>query len=304
MSIGTRIWNRGARVLVNGVKLAEKLPRKDGHRIEFRVHKHNKVEPNTADVRIFGLSPTERHAITSAFESARAAILAAGGSGSIGDLVIEAGYDGVLERLCKVDIIDVQHEPLRPGWATIIKGQDGIFPFAHSFVNETIGKGVDVDLVMKTLAASMQIAFLDADSETAFKDKLGQFTTSRLKGGFVLQGPTRKVMTELLDAMQLAWSYNDGRLELLRFDGTTVDEALRLSPSTGLGPVEVRANGRAVATFRLHPRANPGRQVQLEDELGKPYGAGLFRVDDAEHRGMTAEGPWETVAHMRPSAVE
>lgn len=303
LTAGTRIWGRGARVLLNGVMIAQHLPQQDGHRIEFRVVRHNRIEPNECEVRIYGLADEVRASITAGWEAARALILAAGGNGTVGDLILQVGYDGVLEQMCKCDIVEILHEPITPGWVTTIRAKDGVLPFANSLVSESIAPGVDANLVMKTLAASMKIAFLDADSEAEFQSQLSQFSGRMLDGGFVMEGPTRDVLTSFLDSLKLAWSFQDGKLQLLRFDGTTLDQAILLSPTTGLQRVRTRDLGAVTAWARINPRATPGRQVSLVDELGKPYGAGIFRIDKAEASGDTDEGPWDHQLELRPSVI-
>lgn len=303
LTVGARVWKPAARVTMNGIPVAVNLNRA-GHRIAFRVVRHNRIEPNEAECQIYGLSSAARQAITTAFERAREAILGKGGTGSIGDLVIEAGYDGVVQQLTKVDVIDVEHEDLAPGWVTTIRGQDGVLPFSNAFINESLAPGVDVNLVKNLLATSMRVAFLDADSEKAFSEAFSQFSATKVDGGLVLQGPARQVLTDFLASLKLAWSFQDGKLQLLRYDGTTLDAAVLLSPTTGLmRTLKVRNLGRATATSALNPLLTPGRQVSVVDALGKPQGAGLFRVDQVEHTGDVERGPWMSMVELRPSKV-
>jgi hypothetical protein len=303
VTAGERIWHRCARVSLNGKKIAEHLPQKPGHRIVLRIARTNRLEPNTGEVQIYGLAKEVRTAISSAFDAARKLILAGGGSGSIGDLVVEAGYDGVLEQVGKMDIISIEHEEADPGYVTTIKAQDGIFPFKHSVVSESLAPGVDVNLVKTVLAQSMRVAFLDADSEAAFQQALSTFQSKTLDGGLVLTGPSRKATTELLESLKLAWTYQDGKMVLLRFDGTKLDKAVLLGPQSGLQRFAEREEGRAVAHARLNGKLSPGRQVSVVDGFGKPKGAGIFRVDNVTHNGDTDGGAWESACDLRPSAV-
>lgn len=297
-----RLWHRCARVKLNGIPVADHGVG-GGHRIEFDVVRHNRVEPNTAEVRVYGLGRAKRAAISAAFDAARQAILAAGGVGSIGDLELEAGNDGVLSLLTKCDIIDIKHEPIGRGFVTIISAQDGVLPTQNSIVNQTLAPGLDVNLAKSVIASALQVAFFDADSERVFQQGLAQFQGKQLDGGLVLQGPTREVLTDLLESMKLAWSYQDGKLVLLRFDGTTTDRAVLLSPTTGLQASDARTLGRYVALSRLNPNLSPGRQVALVDKLGIPIGAGIFRVDRVAHSGETDRGEWSSSVELRPSTL-
>ena len=304
LRVAERIWNRCARVRMAGVLVAEHKPDEDSHRIAFSIERHNRIEPNTAEVRIFGLSRTNRTAMTSAFEAARAVILGKGGVGAIGDLVVEAGNDGVLSQIAKMDVLSIEHEPLRPGWVTTIRAQDGVLPFQNSYTNASVAPGVDVNVVKSLLVASMKTAFLDADSESAFQEAFSGWTQKSPPGGMVLQGPTRKVMTEFLDSLDLAWSYQDGKMVLLRFDQTTKDVAVLLSPTHGLQRFRARQLGRAHVLARLNPLLLPGRQVRVVDSNGAPKGAGTFRVDRALLEGDTDEdGPWSSELELRPATL-
>lgn len=304
LTLAERLWNRCARVKMAGVLVAEHKPDEDSHRIAFSIERHNRIEPNTAEVRIFGLSKTTRTAMTSAFDAARALILGKGGVGAIGDLVVEAGNDGVLSQIAKMDVLSIDHEPLRPGWVTTIRGQDGVLPFQNSYTNTSVAPGVDVNVVKSLLVASMKTAFLDADSEAAFQEAFAGWNQKTPPGGMVLQGPTRKVMTEFLDSLDLAWSYQDGKMVLLRFDQTTKDVAVLLSPTHGLQRFGTRELGRAHVLARLNPLLLPGRQVRVVDSNGIPKGAGTFRVDRALLEGDTDEdGPWSSELELRPAKL-
>lgn len=311
-----RLWKRAAKVTLNGHLVAafglaaspagSGLSSSDelGHRIRFDVERHNRVEPNKGTVTIFGLNERNRTLISKRFDHARRSVLQAGG-GSVGDLVLEAGYDGATSQLTKMDVVDIEHEPLNPGWSTTITAQDGVVPWANSIVNESIVPGVSVETVMSLLAASMRIAFLDADSEKEFQAALSRFSSRAVDGGFVLQGPTRKVLTEFLESLDLAWSHQDGKLVLLRFDQARSDKAVLLSPSTGLKELGVRFRnlGRATVPAFLNARLHPGRQVSLVDSEDRPMGAGIFRIDHVKHIGDTQGGPWDSTIEVRPSRI-
>lgn len=303
LTIGARVWKPAARVKMNGTVVATNLDR-EGHRISFRCVRHNRIEPNECEVQIYGLATRTRTALTTAFETARALILGKGGTGSIGDLVVEAGYDGVVQQLTKCDVVDVWHEDKSPGWVTTIRGLDGVLPFQNAFISESIAPGVDVNLVKTLLATSMKVAFLDADSEKAFTEAYSQFSATQVDGGLVLQGPSREVLTSFLSSLKLQWSFQDGKLQILRYDGTKLDAAVLLSPNTGLQSApKIRNLGRATSHSALNPLLTPGRQCVIVDALGVPYGAGVFRVDQVEHTGDTHGGQWDSVCDLRPAKV-
>lgn len=287
--VGHRLWKRCARIKLNGTTVAEHGPEGHGHRIVFRVSRHNRVEPNDADVQIYGLSKEKRQRLTTAFETARTRVINAGGYGSIGDLSIEAGYDGVMGQLCLMDIVDITHEDLAPGWCTTIIGRDGVLPYGNTVVNESFGPGVPLNLVLQTLATSMGVALDSPDYHVA----LAQFTRKQVRNGFVLQGPAREKLTEICEALALSWSIQDGKLVLTRFDQVSRDQAVLLTPAHGLTKrLQVRDFGRALAESRLNYLLSPMRQVQVLDSKGKPQGAGWYRIDQVDHSGDTDVGAW------------
>lgn len=302
LTIGTRFFQRCARVRLGGKVVAESV-RSHGNRIEFSVSLHNRIEPNEGEITIYGLGETTRNAITTAYDTARAAALAGGGNGSVGDVELDVGHDGLLGNVFKADITEIRHRKLRPGWQTTIVARDGLLPFANGIVNETIAPGVDVNLAMTALATSMRIAFLDVDSEDAFRDALGQFVARQNENGLVLQGTTRDVLVDLLESMKVAWTFQGGKLVLTRFDKTTTDVAVLLAPQTGLHDdgIEFRSLGRVTARAVLDPKLAPGRQVAITESTGRPVGSERYRIDRSNITGDTDGGAWDAVLDCRPT---
>lgn len=302
LTAGAQLWQRAARVTVAGQVVGDSIGG-DGHRISFSVTAHNRIDPNDGEITVFGLSQRNRDAISHAYDLAREAAIRGGGNGSVGDVTLEVGHDGVLSQVFKADITEIRHRRERPGWSTTITARDGLLPFANGIVNETIMPGVDINLAMTVIATSMRIAFLDVDSEGAFRDALTQFVARQNQGGLVLQGPTRDVLVELLESMRVAWTFEGGRLVLTRFDKTKTDFAVLLSPQTGLklNGIEHRSLGRMSVTAVLNPKLLPGRQVAVTDELGLPIGSERHRIDKSQINGDTRGDEWDVVCDLRPT---
>lgn len=308
MTSATRNYHRMAAVWLHGTKIAEcKKPPDDGHRISFSVRRTHRATPSTASIQIYGLAAEKRTQISEVFEAARAKLFAEGDTvqGCIKDVRLDIGYDGKVSTLLVSDIVDIVHEEISPaGYVTTITAQDGGAPWRGSTINEMLMPGVPIDMVITVLTKAFDVAVLDADARKVLSEAMTGFSTKAVAGGYVLQGPTSQVMTDLFESMGLELSYQNGKLQLLKFMETKADVAVVLQPQTGLlRRPRWKRFGRVTLHCQAHPLLEPGRQVQLLDEAGAPQGAGIFRVDTAESTGDTHGGSWETVVEASPRNI-
>ena len=239
---------------------------------EFKVIKHLRREPNTAEIKIFNLSESSRQSMERA-ERAR--------------IVLEAGY---------VEDVHVIYEgDLRKAWSkredtdiiTTIESGDGERAFRESRVNTSFGPGTSVRSVMEHVAATMGVGVGNLSEQVS--DAAFEGLGSTYEEGAVASGASRDVLTGLASSAGLEWSIQDGNLQLLQFNAATQTTAVLLSKDTGLiGSPSLDSENVLKARALLIPGIFPGRKVEVRSE----FVTGVFRVTKASYTGETAGAGW------------
>lgn len=239
---------------------------------EFKVVKHLRREPNTAEVKIFNLSEHSRQSIERA-EHAR--------------IVLEAGY--------VEDVHVIFDGGLRKAWSaregtdivTTIESGDGEKGFREGRVNTSFGPGTSVRSVIEHVAGTMGVGpgnLAEQVNGAAFEG-LG----STYVEGVVASGSSRDVLTGLASSAGLEWSIQDGNLQLLPFNSSSQSTAVLLSPGTGLvGSPSVDSENVLKARAKLIPGLFPGRKVEVRSE----FVTGVFRATKVSYTGETAGAAW------------
>lgn len=311
------LFGRSCRIVVNTTAITNL--RGDGLDVTFRVVRHNRLEPNVADVQIFNLPKAIRDRLTAQYNEARRKAIEdrladaskpviAGkelepGVGPFGRMRVEAGYGEDLEILSEGDITHLEHERASSGteWITRVRAQDGYVAWRYGFISESLGTGVDIGDVQRIISGSMKAA-LSPRSEAVLSGAIDGFKTTKVPNGYVMHGPSREVMADLVDSLNLIITFQNGELVLVPADDALQDLAVVLGPETGLlDPVVTQELGKVTAPSLLNPKLVPHRQVHLTGTDGKVIGGGLFRVDEVEHRGQTLGEDWTSLSRLRPT---
>jgi hypothetical protein len=207
-------------------------------------------------------------------------------------VTLEAGYDGLIERVFTGDLIWAESVPDRVDWVTKMIVGDGARAVAHARVNRSFKRGVRLkavlDEVVRALGVSLPRAIL-GDSAM-----LKEFAS-----GITLQGPAARELTRLLGPHGYDWSIQDGRLQVLKPSAHRPEEAVVISekngmigsPSFGSPPEKGKAPVLTVVTL-LKPGIVPGGLVQVESRTA----SGTFKVKRAMHQGDTFAESFATTA--------
>ncbi len=264
----TRLFKRVAEVTVEtapgrGVGIT-------GLRVQFKVTKTLRPEPNTAEVTITNLSAETRRQVQPA--------------GSLVTLV--AGYDGATKQLFQGDMRLGNHTRQGTEWVTRLEAGDGEKEVRQSKVVESFQAGARKEAVVKRLLETMKLNVRDAVATVAKKGLAAG--AAEFAKGVSISGNTAKELTRILDGMGLSWSIQDGKVEILA-KGDLVGDAVFLSPATGLvGTPEIGEKGYVKVRSLLNPLIRPGVGIVLDTEVIK----GTFRVEKAEYRGDTHGLDW------------
>lgn len=215
-------------------------------RVNFKIEKTGKGEPNQAHLEIYNLSPSRRQVVED--------------KGA--DVVIEAGYTGQLSEIFRGDLSYGENERTGPDWITVIECADGAKQVRRGRVQKSTVAGATAKGVMIELADSLG---LDAGNlaskldEGGFREGLESFATAR-----VLSGRPWNEIRKLAISMGLEVSVQDGALQFLRPGEATNEGAAIINASTGLiGSPERGDKGIVKAVTLLRPQIKPGRRVRL-----------------------------------------
>lgn len=273
----TQLLQRQCVAIVGGLRV-EQL------RCQFKVKKDSGSKPNTAELSISNLA-----------RATRASLQQRGVP-----LIIQAGYPGTLATIFSGEVRTVDHVRRGSAWDTVIRSGDGERAYGFARVSKSYAAGVPVRVVLGELVASLGLD--PGDSEALFATLTEQYVN-----GFVAHGKASAVLEEVLGALGLEWSVQDGRVQVLRAGGVTREEAVFLSPETGLldSPEHGSGDGQkpvpkaSVVKIRslLQPRLKPGGRVQVESEGLK----GVLRILSVEHVGDTEGGDWSSKLEAVPA---
>lgn len=252
-----------------------------GLRVQFKVNKSLKPEPQKSTIVVYNLSAESRGKMQ--------------GKGL--RFVLEAGYPDSLAVIYSGHNRTADHP--RQGVDWISKFECGTAERSIKFarISESFKPGASVgDVVKKAVNA------LVADPGNAL-DKAKGFVQS-FASGYAAHGYAADELTRLLEPLGYGWSIQDGRMQLLGIGESLPEEPVLLSPSTGLiGSPElgspVTKGGPNLVKIRslLQPQFAPGKRVLL-DSSGR---SGVHRIISLAHTGDTAGGDWYSDLETLPA---
>lgn len=237
----------------------------EGLRVGFSIKRGIGRTPNKADITVYNLTRDSSRACQE-----RGAILRLlAGYGAPSEL-----FTGAIDRAVRNESgVDAE---------TKIEAADGGRVFRAGWISKTFDAGTDTDQILQELAAAAGVSL----------GHLGTLPVVRISSGLTLCGPVRDCLDTLAQTVGVEWSQQDGELQLLGPTETTAEEAVILSPDTGLvgSPVQTKEGVELVAL--LQPTIRPGRRFILQSRDFR----GIYRAKDVEHTG---DSGWETDFYTR-----
>lgn len=249
-------------------------------RCEFKIEKTLEPKPNKASVSIWNLSEDSR----SSLQTKRVPV------------IVEAGYVGNVGEIFRGKLRVASHARRGPDWVSTFESGDGGDEFTSKRIRESFKPGAKVSQIMKTVADKMGLGLGNAIKKIDGGDFRGGI--EEFKKGIVLNGSASDLFDNLIASAGFDWSIQDEQLLILRADETTEDQAIELTPATGLlGSPVIGEKGVLTGQALLNPNANPGRKIRvLTDAVD-----GFYKVTKAKFSGDSAnDSPWFTDFEARP----
>jgi hypothetical protein len=258
----------------------EKAVRFDGLRVQFKVTKTLKKQPNTSDIIVTNLNGTHRAEVQrQRYFKVR----------------LIAGYKGsssqIFSGLCRsADNIHRTNE-----WETSIKCGDGERQFVYAKVSESFAPGTSTGDVIRKLAKISGLGLGNLETALQTQPVAGRPAVTRYENGFTAYGSAAIALEKVIRAAGFEWSIQDGALQLLRPGQTLVQRAIVLNRDSGLigspehGTPEKKGGPRPLkARSLLQPGFRPGGKVQIKSgDID-----GLFRISRVEHTGDSDGKNW------------
>lgn len=249
-------------------------------RVQFKVKKTTKKEPNTCEVVISNLNADHR------------ALLQQQG----GKFILLAGYESTgAEQLFIGDVRNVAHVRDAADWNTTIHSGDGERAYRWARINESFKGGTPVSDVLGKIVSAMGIA--QGNLGTVLAGLNAQYVN-----GIALQGSAQRELDTILRSQGYTWSIVDGALSVLKNDTTLGGLIPEWSVDTGLvgspefGAAEKNKGPLVKAKHLLAPQVKPGAKIKLVSERFN----GEIRVVVVDHTGDTDGGDWYTEVEGEP----
>lgn len=279
-----RLFNRDLVINIGGLRIASRLLDETRQRlglkeeevssilkVKFKVTRTLKKEPNKAEISIYNLKKDNRIALQERLQPT----------------ILEAGYIDNISQIFSGDLEFGENKQDGRDWITTLQAGDGSKQYKAARINTSLKGPAAIGDVLQTAADALGINpgnLSEAISGGSLRGALREFTN-----GIVLSGKAETNLDKVAKSMGLKWSIQDGQLLFLGPEQFVGDEALVLSPGTGLvGSPEPGDNGIVKARSLLQPNLLPGNRVKIEAAQVD----GFFRVEKTVYTGDTFGPDW------------
>ncbi|MCK1783437.1 hypothetical protein L9Z73_03390 [Pseudomonas sp. TNT11] len=222
-------------------------------RIRFAVRRGDFKTPNSADIRVYNLSPDTVRRVQKEFERV---VLQAGYAGNYGVI-----FDGTIKQVRR-------GRESQTDTYIDITAADGDSAYNFAVMNVTLAAG-------STASDHLQQALSSMASRGVTMGEAPDLAVNRLPRGKVFYGMTRDFLDILGKTQDVSWSIQDGKLTLIPNNAYLPGEAVVVTSATGMiGLPEQTQNGINVRTL-LNPGIRIGKRLQINNTSIQQYRYGL-----------------------------
>jgi len=260
----------------------------DGLRFDWAIQRDNTTTPDTARISIYNLAPALASAILSTWQALSAA------SGYLVQFLI--GWDRVPQVVITGDVWDlVADKRTATDTITILQLGDG----QRAQRDQVVGKsfaGVKIDTVLDYLvqfppatvdAGGGGLGLIYPPESKALIKAASALLPVQTWGNIPAGANTREAIDVVMATLGLEWRVHNGAFIVLR-GGLINRPPVILRPGTGLVSYERRNDGGISLEALASTDIEPGSQILVQDNAGRPFGAGVFRVERCSWRGSTS----------------
>lgn len=274
--------------------------------LAFKTERHIHRSPNTAEIRIWNLSPESRAQVE-------------GGARPftpLGHPRVEVP-DGVVRLAIGYGSDDppqVFRGDVRVAWTewttdvdavTTIQARDGGHAYSEARISRAYAAGTAIATVVRDTVRAMDIGEGNlAEFASAYSLRTG---ASTFPDGYTAHGRAHRILTDLLRGGGLRWSVQAGALQIQRQGEPLETRSVLLSAETGLvdsptwderGKRSSGRRGLLTARALIMPGLDPGRKVRVEADTAE----GDFEIRKVILTGGTRDNEWYADMDLRPLA--
>lgn len=264
MADSSVLWQRDVEVIV-GKRGEEGLVFKD-LKITFNITSNRKTKPNQAKISIFNLNRSSRHFLN---EEDKITV------------ILNVGYGGVLQKLWDGDITRTNSTKRGPDWITTIESGDGLEDLTKATFRKAYKAGTPFKQVIKDIAKNFKNSVTGAITDVA-----GEIN----KNGASFEGIASVVMDRILTDQNMGFSIQANELQILKNEAVTSEEAIVVSPLTGLvdSPVKLQ-KGAIKFKCLIQPGLKSGRAIELRSSLSDRL---IINPTQIDFRGDSRGNEW------------
>jgi hypothetical protein len=294
----TDLFNRDLSLKLGELEINIQLPDpllptrpKPALRVTFDVEKNTNRDPNRALITIYNLSETNRATLQkgsdliTAFKKQKKLYE--------WQVTISSGYVETKEQLFLGDILFADSRREGSNWVTTIEAGDEERNYNSRYVSKSFGPGTSLYSVLTFLVTELGIGY--GDSFNKLTNPLRKLVV--FKKGVVVEGKVSKLLDKYVSGAGYQWSIQDGLLQILAPNETTLETVYVLNSASGLiGSPEKGEEGTVKAVSLLQGGIRPGRRIKLDSRMVK----GVFKIERVIHHGDTWGKDWYTEVEAKP----
>ena len=270
-----QLWNRKA-VVTMGPK-GEQGVKIQGLRIAFDIEKTNEKSANNAKVLIYNLNESNKSLLKTKENAS---------------LTLEVGY-GInnVDLLFTGDVVRSTTQKKGADFITTIEIDDGDEALTRAKLEKSYEAGTNLKTVVQDALQSMKdTGQVVIGSISSIKDDIAQ-------NGFSASGLASSIVEQITSKQGLEFSIQDNETQILEAAEDTGEEAIVLTPSTGLigsprigliGKDASKKDGIEFKALIQTTRFKPGRKVQIKSREVD----GFFKILKSKFAGDTHAPAW------------
>ena len=270
-----QLFNRKA-IVTMGPKGGQGV-RIEGLRVAFDITKTNKKSANNAKIMIYNLNESNKSLLKTKEDLS---------------LTLEIGY-GInnIDLLFTGDIVRSSTQRSGPDFISTIEVDDGDQALTTATIDKSYVAGTNLKTVINDSLQSMKDAGqIVIGSINSIKDDIAQ-------NGFTASGLASSVIDQITKKQGLEFSIQDNETQILGVDEDTGEEAIVLTPTTGLigsprigliGKEASKIDGIEFKALIQTTRFKPGRVAQIKSREVD----GFFKILKSKFTGDTHAPAW------------
>lgn len=237
----------------------------DGHDIAFDVEKTKERDPNKGKITFYNL-PADMRGKLKLNDTAT--------------VELEAGYPETVATIFKGNVTHSISDLQGPDIVTVVEAEEGVKAYRSSFHTKTYGAGTPFKTVVNDIVKSFEGMHV-----TSAITKVLSTVGTTFPDGVALDGPSAKILSDVLQGVGLSFSIQKGEIQITREGEPTDDPIVKLDYSSGLVGVPQlgEKKEKPTITFQsfIQPELIPRRRVFVDWVESK----GEFVVDSVKHQG-------------------